>query len=456
MKRILIADDDSMNCVMAKHALCNEYHVTTVYTGKEALTCLGTVHPDLILMDIEMPEMSGREVARIIKENPKWSKIPIIFLTDDSDPITSAECLKWGADDFITKPLVPALVQSRVSRILELQELRKDLETQIETKSPQAEMERARTLTDTLTGLYNRVYLKKRLQGLLRAGHAGTMFMIDLDNFKKINDNYGHIVGDKTLQHFAEILKENTKADDMVCRLAGNGFVVFYTDLTDREIAAQNAEEIIQKFAERLGELGYGGIASVSIGVVIAEAGEEFQNLYNKADKALYFVKNSGKNAYHFYGEQQVKPDEINTVVDLECVRHMMEDGITSGKGAFHLAYDEFKKIYDFALRCVSRQKKVQIALFTLNLKGEQQSGEFVESAMCILEDSVISSLRASDAGTRYSNSQYIVILMDTDIENGKAVVERVVKKFYENYYIAIMGVTVSYDIQTIEANLKS
>ncbi len=448
MEHILVVDDDSMNCVMAKHALCQNYKVTTLNSGKAALEFLQTEIPDLILMDIEMPEMSGKETASCIKSNEKWEKLPIIFLTADSDPSTEAECLQWGADDFITKPFVPIVMNSRISKILELQKFRRDLELQLEKKTKQAEMATLKSLTDALTGLYNRDYLEKKLKELLDNGHSGALFMIDLDNFKGINDTYGHIVGDKTLKLFAEVLKKYGEEGDIICRLAGDEFVAFYTDLTDRNQVAKKAEGIIRLFAEKMGALGYAGIVSVSIGIMITEGQEEFQSLYNKADKSLYFVKNNGKNAYHFYGEHKERPDEINTVADLKYIHHMFEDGMNNVEGAFQVAYDEFKSIYDFVSRCVNRnQQKVQIVLFTL-------SGVAVENAMHVLEESIVSSLRAMDAGTKYSSSQYIVILMDTNIDDGKMVAERVVKRFMEQYQPVTSNIKVSYDIQTMEPKM--
>ncbi|MBQ7775686.1 MAG: diguanylate cyclase [Lachnospiraceae bacterium] len=452
MKNILIVDDDKINCMIAKHALGTDYRVVAAYSGMEALEYLETELPDLILMDIEMPEMNGKEVAKRIKEQDKWAKIPIIFLTADTDPATEVECLEWGADDFITKPFVPPIMTSRVSRVLELHELRKDLETQLEKKTRQMEQATLKSLTDALTGLHNRDYLETNLQELLGEGHGGTLFMIDLDNFKTMNDTYGHIVGDKTLQYFAEVLKLHADEKDIVCRLAGDEFVTFYTDLTDKEAAARKATGIIRMFSEKMGVLGYPGIVSVSVGIMITDGSESFQSLYNKADKSLYFVKNNGKNAYHIYGEHKDTPEEINTIVDLEVVRHMMEDGLENSKGAFHVAYDEFKKIYDFVIRYVERkQQEMQIVLFTLELK--EQSSLTIENAMSILETSVITSLRSMDAGTKYSNKQYIVLLLDTNRENGRLVAERVINKFYNNCKNSGGKVKITYDIQTREPN---
>lgn len=457
MKHILIVDDDSMNCILAKHVLCQNYQVSTVYSGVETLKFLEEQIPNLILMDIDMPQMGGIEIVKKIKENRKWRNIPIIFLTADPDPETEVECLKLGADDFITKPFVPMVMNSRVSRILELQDFRNDLEKQLEAKTKQMEIVTLKSLTDALTGLHNRDYLRKKIKELLDSGHHGSLFMIDLDNFKQINDTFGHIVGDKTLELFADVLRSNSREEDIVCRLAGDEFVVFYTDMRDKEVAAKRAEGIISHFSRKIADLGYGGIVSVSIGIVISEEnGDEFQELYRKADKSLYFVKNNGKNAYHFYSENKESLEEINTVVDLEYIRCMMEEGMDSGKGAFNLAYEEFKKIYDFVSRCVNRkQQKVQLVLFTLKIGGKQHGGNIYEGAMHVLELSIVSSLRAMDAGTKYSNSQYIVILMDTDIENGRMVAERIIEEFLAKYNYLDMDIDVTYDISTLEPKIR-
>ncbi len=449
MKHILIVDDSNMYCMIAKNALENTYRISLAHSGMEALAFLEKEIPDLILMDIEMPQMNGKEVLRRIKAHKEWTKIPVVFMTALSELETEAECLELGADDFIAKPIKPLIMASRVSKLLELYDLRKDLEHQLMKRTQQMEMATLKSLTDALTGLHNRDYLEKKLQELLDEGHAGALFMIDLDNFKEINDTYGHIVGDKTLQLFAEVLKNYSREDDIICRLAGDEFVTFYPELTEREIAAKKAGDIIRTFAEKMASLGYPGVVSVSIGIMLAKGGEEFTSLYNMADKSLYYVKNNGKNAYHFYGEHKIVSEESSTEVDLEVVHRMMEQGVVQTNGAFSVAYDEFKKLYDFVIRYVNRKKQeMQIVLFTLSMGNEYLAGMSMDNAMEILEKSVVSSLRAMDAGTKYSNKQYIVLLMDTDNENGRKVADRVVRKFYQNAEISVSGVNVTYDIQ--------
>lgn len=453
MKRILVVDDDAMNCVIAKHALGKNYEVESVDSGQAALDFLEKENVDLILMDKEMPEMNGIEVVKRIKEREEWSKIPVIFLTADKDPETEVECLSCGADDFIIKPFVPLVVNTRVKNILEIYDLRKDLERKLEKSTEQMEKVKMKSLTDALTGLHNREYLQKTLRVLLENGGTGTLFMIDLDNFKSINDTYGHIVGDKTLQHFASVLKMHARESDIVCRLAGDEFVVFYPSLIDKSEAGKKAEGIIRTFAEKMGALGYGGIVSVSIGIMITEGGHDFQDLYNKADTSLYFVKNNGKNAYHFYDGDNEQIEEINTVADMEYVSRMMEEGLTDKKGIFQLAYDEFKSVYDYVSRCVSRKKqKVQVVLFTLHTRDKMVQIS-LEEVMQLWEESLTGSLRAVDAGTKYSSSQYMMILMDVDIENGRQVSEKVIRAFYDNNEDLKEIVKVSYDIRTMSDN---
>lgn len=451
MKRILIVDDDDMNCLMAEHALRGNHEVFAVNSGKEALAFLEEQPVDLILMDIAMPEMNGKETACRIRENPEWEDIPLVFLTADSDPRTEVEYLNWGADDFITKPFNPVVMNTRISRILEVYALRKDLEKKLESRTKQMKKATMKSMTDPLTGLGNRDYLEKNLSKLLRNPGEGTMFMIDIDNFKLVNDTYGHIVGDKTLQHFAQVLKSYSRDGDLVCRLAGDEFVTYYPELIDRNVAAEKATGIIQSFAKKMTTLGYGGIASVSIGIVMVQEDEDFQSLYNKADKSLYFVKNNGKNAYHFYGEHNAKLKEVNTVADLEYVSQMMEKGMSERKGVFQLAYDEFMNVYEFISRYVDRNnQKVQIVLFTMHMAGKDANIP-LEEIMDEWEALLVPMLRAVDTGTRYSSSQYMLILMDADVENGKAVAQRVIDKFYESNEKLRSEVKVTYDLRTLE-----
>lgn len=447
MKRILIVDDDAINCMLAKHALVEEYDVVTVNSGREALAFLENEIPDLIFMDIEMPEMDGKTVVRKIKACDEWKKIPVVFLTADNSPITEADCLQCGADDFITKPFVVDVMRQRVAKVLEAHEARKDLEYALD-------QETLKTYTDALTGLKNRAWLEKQLKHLLKSGHGGTLFMTDLDNFKTMNDTYGHMVGDAVLQNFAESLKQYSKEDDILCRLGGDEFVAFFTDVTDQKTAADIASGIIKTFAEKMGTMGYAGVVSVSIGAKITDGNETFEDLYSDADDTLYFVKENGKNSYHFWSEQgktsDVELKMIDTDADLDSIHRMISMEQEKDKGAFHVEYDDFKKLYDFSMRCVARNgRHVQTLLFTLS-SGNAVMEKPMDDIMEILKQAVISTLRSSDTGAKYSCSQYIVLLMDTDPESGRVAAERVKDRFYQESRLSKSDIKVSYDIQSL------
>ncbi len=451
MKRILVVDDNKFNCVIVKQALRTMYEVFVANSGNDALAFLQENKVDLVLMDIEMPEMDGRETVKRMKENPEWAKIPVIFLTAYTDAEMEAECLKAGADDYISKPFVPIVMLTRVARILEVSELRKSLEDELEIKTEQVESVTRKSFTDALTGLYNRAFVEKNLKNLIRQGCEGALFMFDMDNFKKVNDTYGHIVGDKVLQYFGEVLKEFAENCDILCRLAGDEFLAFYPDLLSRDEVAFKAESIIRRFGEKMGTMGLAGTVSVSIGIMLAQGQHTFRELYNKADKALYYVKNNGKNAYRFYDEHNQKVNEVSTMVDLEYVSNMMETGLTEKKGPFSLAYTEFKHIYDFVSRYAARRKEaVQIVLFSIKLK-DKFGNLYIEDMMELFEQSLENALRTVDAGTKYSSSQYIMIFIGANLENGKKVADRVINNFFDKHEELKDKVIIRYDIKTME-----
>ena len=128
MKTILVVDDDKMNLMTAKRLLAKLYRVITVNSGEMALTYLGRNIPDLILLDIKMPEMSGFDVMNKLRDNEEWKYIPVIFLTADRDSETELQCFEMGAKDYIVKPFVPAVMMSRIQRTIELESYKKDLE----------------------------------------------------------------------------------------------------------------------------------------------------------------------------------------------------------------------------------------------------------------------------------------------------------------------------------------
>ncbi|MGN1105876.1 MAG: response regulator, partial [Huintestinicola sp.] len=196
MKHILIVDDNKTNLASARSVLSDTYKITAVTMGAQALKFLENNTCDLILLDINMPEMDGFEVMARIRETERCAGIPIIFLTADNDASTESRCLEAGALDFIAKPFVAMVMKSRISRILELEDMRKKLADKLEQKIQEVSDIKNRSQQDALTGLWNRAYTEGAVNKLIEEGTKGALFMIDMDNFKAINDNYGHLEGD--------------------------------------------------------------------------------------------------------------------------------------------------------------------------------------------------------------------------------------------------------------------
>ena len=122
MKKILVIDDNKTTLAMAKQAIGDEYSVIAVISGYQALKYLERDTPDLILLDLNMPELDGKQTMKKIKANEKWCEIPVIVLTVENNPQTEVECLEMGAVDFLAKPFVPQVMKSRIARAIELED----------------------------------------------------------------------------------------------------------------------------------------------------------------------------------------------------------------------------------------------------------------------------------------------------------------------------------------------
>lgn len=437
MKNILIVDDDKINLATARKVLSDEYKVIPAIRGSQALDYLENGDCDLILLDINMPEMDGFEVFERIHQMEHCKNIPVIFLTADNDSETEARCLKEGAIDFIAKPFVPEVMRTRVGRALELEKLRSSLAERLEQKIREISDMKTKSCRDALTGLWNRTYTEETVNMLLSSGVPGSLMMIDLDNFKAINDNYGHIAGDRTLKMFAETLQNFAGESDVICRIGGDEFVVFIRNVTSKTEIGERASGIIKELSDKLEECRFETNASVSIGIAQApEDGTEFDKLYNSADKALYYVKQNGKKSYHFFSDRmQSEESRGKKNVDLNYIRDFMNRS-DDGKSVYSLDFDSFHHVYNFIHRFVERSKNdVQTLLFTVSERDAQDLDVAeTEMALELLEKAICMSLRRSDIFTRYSSKQLIVILMDSNKENGDMVARRIFKCFQELY----------------------
>ncbi|MBQ8592183.1 MAG: diguanylate cyclase [Lachnospiraceae bacterium] len=666
-KHIFIVDDSKTILKHAEGLLIGSYKVSMFQSGKAALEQMYRDMPDLVLLDINMPEMDGYEVFQRMKDNIKLSKIPVIFLTADTKQESEVMGLQMGAMDYITKPFAPMVMQSRIARVLELMEFRTHLEQLVDGKAdelqkifiqsittityavdakdrytkghsvrvaqyclaiakrlnwskqdclnmyfiallhdigkigiPDTILNKPVKLTDeeyrlirnhTITGaailrpitmvpqicdgaMYhherydgkgyphglkgdeipyvariigiadaydaitsNRIYekaqisdyainelkkgsgtqfdpyLTKIMLDILAEGFQlpdspqfefeqeqveeeeydsfivevckktendvqrstdfdyltdfpirktfetkvneyldnplehGTMFLMDLDNFLYVNENYGHVVGDNIIRRLANVLRTHTEDDTDVCRISGDEFAVFYHSEHTIEWMEEKARAILKDFQNVVSDIDINSSITLSIGITYTKKPKErCKDLLQKCDKALYYVKQNGKNSFQILQREQesIMPSKQKGLqIDLAHLKkRLTEDGTVTG--AYSVDYGNFEKIYQLIARSLSRNKKsAQIILFSIteNIHGTMEISDLNE-AMEVLERCIIGSLRKGDVTSRYSSSQQVVIMIDSNQENGHMIAERIIANYsrmYDNYNVELV-----------------
>ncbi|MCR5209245.1 MAG: diguanylate cyclase [Lachnospiraceae bacterium] len=438
MKHVLIVDDDNINLTCARTVLKGFCKVTPTISGTQALHFLENNTPDLILLDIQMPFMDGFEVMRHIRENPKTAQIPVIFLSANANAVTESDCLAMGAIDFIAKPFVPSVLLNRINKALAIEDKHKILSEELNERIREVDDIKDKSQKDVLTGLYNRLFSESAVNKLIQAGHIGTVFMIDMDNFKAINDDYGHIAGDNVLKMMADTLRSASKSEnDILCRIGGDEFIAFFDGITDKNTVSDMAAGMIKEICMKLDASNYRSRASISVGIAqVPDDGNEFTKLYNAADKALYYVKQNGKNSFHFYSESSTtERSKAGQLVDIAYLKDALNRSDT-GHGAYKMDFDAFHHVYNFINRIVSRSdSSVESVLFTLMpVQNTDPDTSEAELAIEMLEQAIFVSLRRDDISTRYSSRQIFVVLMNADDEDIENIVNRINNTFFELY----------------------
>jgi diguanylate cyclase (GGDEF)-like protein len=292
--KILIVDDDRSLILALNHILNPSYNVFAAKDGQMALDMVKENKPDIILLDVIMPDMTGFEVLQRLKMTEDTRKIPVIFITGLDDADEEEKGFILGAADYITKPFKESIVKARVKTQLQMA----DYIRQIENFG----------ITDPLTQLPNRRYLDNQMtvewNRAMREREYLSVFLIDIDFFKKYNDTYGHIEGDRLLQSFAIICKEPPKrSTDVVARWGGEEFIVLLPN-TDAQGAMMLAELTRSKIEDAVFVCrdGQATKITVSIGVstLLPDTSSTIIDFLAKVDKALYNAKNSGRNKVCF------------------------------------------------------------------------------------------------------------------------------------------------------------
>jgi len=320
---ILIVDDTPANLRLLSALLTEHgYRARPARNGKLALMSAQAAPPDLILLDIRMPDLSGYEVCEQLKADPRTRDIPVIFISALDQTEDKIKAFTFGGVDYITKPFRVEEVLARVKTHLALYSLQQQLSTansQLQTSNDQlrAEIEKRAQIeamlqelatTDALTQLNNRRHFfdlaEKELTRAKRYQLSFALLLIDLDDFKSVNDQHGHLFGDRVLQVTAECIRQNSREVDIQGRYGGDEFVVLLPETRQpyaRDIAKRLCQIIPAELAN-LEKIDFPFTLSIGIANFSGDSDITIDTLFERADQALYQAKHAGRNRVSVWG----------------------------------------------------------------------------------------------------------------------------------------------------------
>ena len=416
---VAVVDDDAQNLANAKGLLLeNGMKVTCLTSGRDLLKFIKKKTPDLILLDVMMPEMDGFETLsalRSYEEENDLAMIPVIFLTGDNDSSTERRGLMAGASDFVCKPFNRDILVRRIRNTVTYNRT-------IETLTEEA-------TTDRLTGFLNKAGGTAKVSAMC-AEKSGVLMILDLDNFKLVNDLYGHDMGDKVLMAFAKIVRENTRKEDVACRIGGDEFLTFMPGDPDRTLAESMSkrlnEGLVKEAKDLMGE-GFDIPLGISVGaVMVPDMGRDYGTLFSYADASLYRVKKNGKHGYEIYDPSsfaEEKSDDIESEF-ARMIRIVEERNL--GDGAQLLGKDAFTATYRYIMRSLKRYKRCAVRiLFALSREGSDE--DYAQKAAAfgrILRR----NLRKSDIVLHNKTGRFFVLLPELSENDAEGVIARVLK----------------------------
>lgn len=307
--RVLVVDDErSMRALVGAVLRQAGHEVVEAVDGQQGFEMAIETRPQIMIVDWMMPGMNGIELIRALRETAVGRGIYILLLTAIEDDDALVEAFNSGADDFMTKPLRPKVLAARLragQRVIKLQqEVERDRENirrfAAELAVTNSKLQQV-ALTDFLTGFPNRRYAMTRIQqewaASARSGHELSCMVVDVDMFKQINDSYGHDVGDAVLRHLAVIFREAVRAEDVVCRMGGDEFLVICPNsgLDAALICAKRLSDAVGASQVTVGAVTIG--ISISVGVAQRDASmADVEAMIKRADESVYLAKARGRN----------------------------------------------------------------------------------------------------------------------------------------------------------------
>jgi len=300
-RKIYIADDElNLRRGIRQFLEADGYFVRDFEDGESLLAAFREEEADIVILDIMMPGMDGFTICQEIR---KISTVPVIITTAKDTEADYSQGLAAGTDDYITKPFSPKMLAMKIEMFIR-----------------RLDYEREYAERDLMTGLYNKVNGIKHVENKIRVMHdmnksekadrssdtlepvRGALFVMDIDNFKNVNDTLGHPVGDQVIIDVSQALLRLFRSTDILFRYGGDEFVAFAVDFVDNNFVSHKAEEICKAIRQSYSNSQHTCKISASIGIAyFPEHAHNYTQLLEAADKALYKAKENGKDGYFIY-----------------------------------------------------------------------------------------------------------------------------------------------------------
>lgn len=319
-EKLLIVDDSRFQRVVFREMLAEKFEILEAVDGKECLEIIkkNGNNIDIVLLDLVMPNMDGFEVLRKRQTIKEFESIPVIALTTSNEISFQTEVFELGANDFIMKPVDARIAISRINNTLEsVRHLKEVLEEQNSWK--------LKSQIDEMTHLFNKITTEKMVTSVLSefSQKKQALIVVDIDNFKSVNDILGHKVGDHIICVVAGVLSSLFRNIDIIGRIGGDEFVVLMRNVPDYNVVTKKAAQLIDLFENKEG-LSIPENISVSVGIAFSDDNDRtFSDLFSKSDQALYMSKKCGKACFSIYGMEYDNQNQIKEIILLSDSRNI-------------------------------------------------------------------------------------------------------------------------------------
>lgn len=324
---LLIVDDLAINRSVLASLFDDSYTILEAESGEEALKIIETCHGhiDIIILDLYMPGMSGFDLLEKRQADEKFGNIPVVVITSSNAEEDQVRAFELGASDYIAKPFKPEIVSYRVGNVLAAAKRFANITKKRAKQQYSSEI-------DELTGVYNRESSETLISKIIEnddiSMHA--LIIFDVDNFKNVNDNNGHLIGDHTLKILADLIGSYFRKTDIVGRIGGDEFVALMTNIPDKDIARRNVANIVRLLKYKP-NLTIPANVSISVGMAFKDRkGISYAQLLDMTRETLNDAKNSGKSQYKEYGTITQDSDISDNMMVL-CSRDRFVCNIISG-----------------------------------------------------------------------------------------------------------------------------